>query len=376
MENNLFDFATKELSQDAFICWCLNWYNDPTAKLYPMAAEILTLLGEETLPANQKLEIWQQIKKIDILVNLKGQNRVLILEDKTTSSEHDDQIAMYRQEIQSLSPEDQKMLGIDSSVDIRTIYFKTGFHYDYDLATVADIKVDGPVFFRILEKYNDISEILDSYIIHLRGKIAWYQEYGQYEKLEPLDNFWAWNITSHHIAQHNLMRGLLRERFPESMWILDDERYKIRIGTNRGGRPWTQMTIAIPAYPYSDDRCYLFWRIDTDKNGPYISLRLYEWFEKGDQDKKSRHARAYTLFRKETEKLLTSHPEIGLDWNEVKGGYTGGYYESTLLTIYLTEPLKDWPNKADTIKSQVLAVTDHFHGASADKILRGEDDKL
>lgn len=27
--NNLFSFATSELSQDAFICWCLNWINEP-----------------------------------------------------------------------------------------------------------------------------------------------------------------------------------------------------------------------------------------------------------------------------------------------------------------------------------------------------------
>lgn len=27
--NNIFSFATGELSQDAFICWCLNWINEP-----------------------------------------------------------------------------------------------------------------------------------------------------------------------------------------------------------------------------------------------------------------------------------------------------------------------------------------------------------
>ena len=27
VENNIFKFATKELSQDAFICWLVNWIN-------------------------------------------------------------------------------------------------------------------------------------------------------------------------------------------------------------------------------------------------------------------------------------------------------------------------------------------------------------
>lgn len=28
MKNSIFEFATGELSQDAFICWCANWFND------------------------------------------------------------------------------------------------------------------------------------------------------------------------------------------------------------------------------------------------------------------------------------------------------------------------------------------------------------
>ena len=47
MKNNLFTFATSELSQDAFICWCLNWINYPNEILYPMAKDIfLNLLKE------------------------------------------------------------------------------------------------------------------------------------------------------------------------------------------------------------------------------------------------------------------------------------------------------------------------------------------
>lgn len=55
MKNNLFTFATSELSQDAFICWCLNWINYPNEILYPMAKDIfLNLLKEENLE-NEKI---------------------------------------------------------------------------------------------------------------------------------------------------------------------------------------------------------------------------------------------------------------------------------------------------------------------------------
>ncbi|WVU49339.1 hypothetical protein V3R02_09235 [Fusobacterium nucleatum] len=50
MKNNLFTFATSELSQDAFICWCLNWINYPNEILYPMAKDIFSnLLKEEKI---------------------------------------------------------------------------------------------------------------------------------------------------------------------------------------------------------------------------------------------------------------------------------------------------------------------------------------
>lgn len=29
MENNIFKFSTKELSQDAFLAWLINWINIP-----------------------------------------------------------------------------------------------------------------------------------------------------------------------------------------------------------------------------------------------------------------------------------------------------------------------------------------------------------
>ena len=151
---------------------------------------MLGLLGENGLPQGQELEILQQIKKIDILVILKEQSRAIIIEDKTTSSEHDNQISRYR-----------------------------------------EMK----------------------------------------------------NISLHHIVQHNFVRDVLREHFPESKWEQENELYKIRNGTNIGGRPWTEMTFVVRTYPDSTDKYYLFWRIDTNGNGSYLSLRFYEKFQKSDE---------------------------------------------------------------------------------------------
>lgn len=363
MKNNLFNFATKELSQDAFLCWCLNWYNNPESVLYPMAEELLGVFGGNGLPQGQELEIWQQIKKIDILVILKKQNRAIIIEDKTTSSEHDGQISRYREMIKcGLSKQEQETLGINSSVEIRTVYFKTGFHYDCDRETVADIKVDGQTFLKILEKYTGWSEILDDYVSFLRESLDWYDKYGRYDVTNPADDFWNWNISRYHIAQHNFMCDMLREHFPESKWEQENELYKIRNGTNIGGRPWTEMTFVARAHPDSKDKYYLFWRIDTDGNGPYISLRFYEKFQKSDEAQKERHAHAYEIFRENAQEFLAAHSKLGLCWDDVKGRNTKSRYESTILTICLNEVLMKWENKADTVKRQILAITEYFRG--------------
>ena len=360
MKNNLFSFATKELSQDAFLCWCWNWYNEPEAPLYSMAKDLMALFGETDLPDKLSLKIYQQWKKIDILLILPELNRVLIIEDKISSQEHDQQIARYREQIQNITEQERESLGIKSDPTIRTIYFKTGFYYDCDRETVADVKIDGNTFFETLEKYKNKSEILDSYLAYLQGSLAWYEEYGQYAEKDFNSDFWCWNIVNYHIAQHNFMQDLFRDKLPESMWVPGDERYKIQQGANIGGRPWTELTFLINTYPNSEDSFYLFWRVDTDGNGPYLSLRFYEKFAKNDQEKKERHIQAYTALRQAVEQMLNERQELALDWDSVKGGYTGGYYESRILTINLFDVLRDWKQKKDLLALQVNTITDFY----------------
>ena len=121
-QNNIFEYATKELSQDAVICWMLNWINYPESELYQLGKDMFMLLGENDLDVNQKIDIRTQFKKADIVVVLHGTRRILIIEDKVYSSEHDNQIAKYKETLSDESV--QRELGItgDYITDIRTIY--------------------------------------------------------------------------------------------------------------------------------------------------------------------------------------------------------------------------------------------------------------
>ena len=159
-KNNLFSFATSELSQDAFICWCLNWINYPNEPLYPMAKDIFSKLLKEKNLENEKVEILRQYKKIDVLVILKKSKKAFLIEDKTYTSEHSEQIKRYKENIQNDFKEEIN--------NIETVYFKTGFWFSDDYKTASDenkvnIKIDREDFLKILNKYRGKNPILDDY---------------------------------------------------------------------------------------------------------------------------------------------------------------------------------------------------------------------
>lgn len=79
--NNIFSFATGELSQDAFICWCLNWINEPdnltTHRYRQLGLDLLAKLIDNLSEKNQltnvdinsidKIILVQQVLNIDVL---------------------------------------------------------------------------------------------------------------------------------------------------------------------------------------------------------------------------------------------------------------------------------------------------------------------
>ncbi len=99
-ENNLFKFATKELSQDAFICWCINWFNYKDTvkgdknkeKLVEMSKKILSKILENTdisILDIQEVRIIRQFESIDITLIIETkylEQYIVIIEDKVGAS--------------------------------------------------------------------------------------------------------------------------------------------------------------------------------------------------------------------------------------------------------------------------------------------------
>lgn len=352
-KNNLFDYATKELSQDAFIRWCLEWYNHPERKqLHQMAAELLGLLGETDLPQGQKLDIYLQQDKIDILVILPGQNREIIIEDKVNTGEHSDQIKKYREKRRAVSPD----------AEIRTVYFKTGFFFDEDKEVPADIIVNGETFLKILQKYQGVSEILDDFTEHLDEMIKKQEEQSRYtEKTE----YGEWNLLYYHSAQYDLLCDLLRERFPR-----DPEKKLYSIEKTRGAKCCTDFSVApYKEYPESEHGYQIFWRVSPSNYwDPVLHLRFRDGRENSEQrddDWEELCRTTYTSFQEKVEELLASCPDFQLKWEDIKGKRKAASDESSILTIPLEKYLLHWSEKGELLKQQVIMITECFVARTA-----------
>jgi hypothetical protein len=166
---SLFDYATSELSQDAMLCWLLEWARhdeDGYAKYQELATELIKYLYRLANPDksvdNVKLinpevdsPTKQYIKKqylhIDVYFMAEINNKIVsfIIEDKTFTSHHDNQLEKYKDNI--------KKDGINEN-EIVPIYFKTGYLYEWD----EDVKKAGYYILDLkewnafLSKYTDI----------------------------------------------------------------------------------------------------------------------------------------------------------------------------------------------------------------------------
>lgn len=104
---NLFDYATKELSQDAFLRWFIeNWDDEEDKTLQEASLDFLDFLTGETLAldlSKAKIITHSQVKHMDITVDIYPDKNsdvhdVIVIEDKVYSSEHK-QLVAYNETI-------------------------------------------------------------------------------------------------------------------------------------------------------------------------------------------------------------------------------------------------------------------------------------
>lgn len=163
LTNNLFNYASSELSQDAFLCWLLSYaqnkdYNGDDAKLKKCAQGLIKvfLLGQKGIFEKDLIEkdlivkkIEKQWKYIDVLVTLESDKKIII-EDKTYTTDHDNQLERYKDKFKN------------EANNIFGVYYKTGFCCE----TIINDMYKGYYFFDLnkikefFEKYDDIDNAI------------------------------------------------------------------------------------------------------------------------------------------------------------------------------------------------------------------------
>lgn len=215
LKNNIFTFATKELSQDAFICWLLNFahkeHKEEDYALAECAKEFLTHITGEKDPVVTL--IVKQYKNIDILVVVNNSINIII-EDKTFSGTHDNQIERYK-----------KILEQENRKEIRTVYYKI-VEQAYKEENV-DINIDRDYLLNLFKKYTCKTEnqIFHDYYDHLKSIDADVKAY-QTAQIED------WRVNYNH-AYKGFFTHLI-----ENGYINKEKNYNWSYVNNRAGGFW------------------------------------------------------------------------------------------------------------------------------------------
>ena len=344
--NNIFNFATSELSQDAFICWCLNWLNYKDSELRDLAVDLLKAFGEESISDNQEIIIKRQFKKVDISVVLKELNRVYIIEDKINSSERKKQLEEYETKINELNENEKKDLGIDKNleVEVKTVYFKTGFHFSSDKNVKANKIITGKIFKEILKKYRNKSEILDSYYEYLVEKLRTQENEKNYLECKA-ESHGDWNIVKSNIAQYCFFKEIFSEE-------------RIVSFRNKGnGSAVSQYNLLGKRLPIfeTSERYLIFWRMDnTKKEGPYLRLNFYHKYDKENESLKYTRKEKYEVVYKKIYKVIKEHKSELTKINNIEENckYKDDY-EIPILHINLKEYIKAGKDEMDKLMDEV-----------------------
>ena len=150
MKPNLFEIATKELSQDGFLTWLIR-YADPECQgenpaVFECAQKFVRFLMEKQDDFRiEKVRTYRQWNRIDILVEV-NDDSVIIIEDKTVTGTHSNQLQRYRENVEE----------IFGGKMIYCIYLKTGNESVFDLS--KNVEAYG---YRVVGR-GDILDILNS----------------------------------------------------------------------------------------------------------------------------------------------------------------------------------------------------------------------
>lgn len=183
---NLFDVATSELSQDAFITWLIQWgnqlYSSQNENLCKLAQHFIRFLMNKpedyiisTVEAGRQwsnIDIWAQVNDTD----------AIIIEDKTITKEHSNQLLRYK--------EIADKYYIPKNIKVHYIYLKTGNESIDNLKAIEDKGYRVISRKEIIDNLKAISvnsDIVSNFLCHLEDIE---NETNSYGSLQHISSSW------------------------------------------------------------------------------------------------------------------------------------------------------------------------------------------
>lgn len=166
---NLFEYATKELSQDAFLRWFIeNDYNGS-------GRELLSVLTNVDSSKISNIKTWAQSEHIDICVdfNVGDEPHILIIEDKVNTGEHSNQLERYMRSVQKWNNANEKYKNRKSHF----VFYKTRILKQDEINYIESRKIDGKPFKWIVF---DLLEINKFFLKYLNSDNLIIKQYAEY----------------------------------------------------------------------------------------------------------------------------------------------------------------------------------------------------
>ena len=166
---NLFDYATKELSQDAFLRWFIeNDYNGS-------GRELLGVLTNVNPSEISNIRTWAQFEHIDIWVefDVGSEPHILIIEDKVNTGDHSNQLVRYMKSVKKWNNSSEKYKNRKSHF----VFYKTRILNEADKEHIISQSIGD-------EKYSwivfDLLKINSFFLKYIKSDNLVIQQYAEY----------------------------------------------------------------------------------------------------------------------------------------------------------------------------------------------------
>lgn len=337
---NIFNYATSELSQDAFICWLIEWLNfeEEDKSLHDAAKVFVSQLYNARVvkpedeprsiikPENIKfIDVKRQHYKVDVFfkVKINGKPVNFIIEDKTSTSFHGDQLKDYKKKIKKLCNGDELIC----------IYYKPDYIHSTEREIVEGEGYGVFDYQKIVDFLNDVNTdnvIFKNYRSYVLEE---YKEFSQKGVVKISDPD-CWKYLKYNFFQKDFMENIFEGCHSNK------EQKKFTQGRSVGGSPWSQFHFNEVTIDKETDS--LFYRLEERKIGINLSLRQYS--RKNDVKKLNRYN---TLSKEINEALLPLHEKSLRKHRK----HNKPMYSMTLLDIVL-----DKTNTYENLKSEIYDI--------------------